>query len=104
MPLPERTYTRREKAQRAKLLFQGAKRCAGDISRIEKQIERIDQAAEDRARLEIQAHARLLETAKHDVANARVAERCARGDEKATARQQRKDAEKRLRAVERARR
>lgn len=98
-----RVYTPAEKAQRARLLLKGAKRCSGDISRIEAQIDRIDQAAEDRGRREYEAHARRLNEAKDALAAARVAERCAVGrEEKNRARGARKEAEKRLRAVERA--
>ncbi len=96
-------YTRTEKAQRARLLFKGAKRCSGDVSSIEAQIERIDQAAQDRGRREHEAHARRLNEAKDALATARVAERSAPSrDERQRAKGERRDAEKRLRAVERA--
>lgn len=101
--MPTRVYTRAEKAKRARLLVKGARRSAGDVSAIERQIERIDQAAEDRGRREAEAHARQLNAAKDALAAARVAERCATTrEERHTARGARKEAEQRLRAVERA--
>lgn len=101
--MPIRSYTAAEKAQRARLLAKGMRGAYGDISRIEKQIERIDQAAEDRGRREADAHARRLGQAKDALADARVAERCATTrEERQAARGARKDAEQRLRAVERA--
>lgn len=99
-----RVYTRAEKAQRARLLLKGAKRSAGDISDIERRLDRIDERAEDRGRREAAAHARQLEAAKDDLAAARVAERCADRVDKQAAKDRRKQAEKRLRLVERARR
>jgi hypothetical protein len=99
-----RVYTRAEKLQRARLIAKGAKRAYGDVSDIERRLERIDAAAEDRGRREAQAHARQLEAAKDELAAARVAERCADRVDKQAAKDRRKAAEKRLRAVERARR
>ncbi|MDT0380598.1 hypothetical protein RM572_17735 [Streptomyces sp. DSM 42041] len=96
-------YTRTEKAQRARLLLKGAKNCSGDVSRIEAQIERIDQAAADRGRREHEAHARRLNEAKDTLAAARVAERTATSrEERQRAKGERREAEKRLRVVERA--
>jgi hypothetical protein len=103
MSLPPRTYTRSERARRAQLVLRGAHRSYGDTSSIDRQIDRIDQAAEDRARREATAYARRLEAARDELAAARVAERCATREERPAARQARKEAEKRLRAVERAR-
>lgn len=101
--MPERVYTRAEKAKRARLLLKGAHRAYGDVSAIDAQIDRIDAKAEDRGRREAEAHTRALNTAKDDLARARVAERCASGrQERQAARETRKAAEKRLRAVERA--
>jgi hypothetical protein len=99
----DRTYTRSEQLRRARLLAKGAHRAYGDTSSIGRQLDRIDQAAEDRARREAQAYARQLATARDELAAARVAERCATREDRTAARQARKDAEKRLRAVERAR-
>lgn len=97
-----RVYTRAEKTRRAALLIKGTKRAAGDVTAIEAQIEKLDQAAEDRGKREAAAHARRLEEAKDALAAARVAERCAGRESKATAKQARRDAEKQLRLVERA--
>jgi hypothetical protein len=96
-------YTKAEKAKKARLLMKGAKRSAGDVSGIEKQIDRIDEAARERGRREAEAHRRALDAAKNDVAAARVKERSApRGPERQAAREARRAAEKRLRLVERA--
>ncbi|MGH3309738.1 MAG: hypothetical protein ACRDP3_03995 [Streptomyces sp.] len=96
-------YTNSEKAKRARLLFKGAKGSYGDTSRIDKQIDNIDRAAQDRGEREAAAHKRALDNAKDDVATARVRERSApRGPERQAARKDRQEAEKRLRLVERA--
>lgn len=101
--MPIRSYTSSEKAKRARLLAKGMRGAYGDVSAIERQIERIDAAAEDRGRREADAHARQLNAAKDALAAARVAERCATSrEERQAARSTRKDAEKRLRAVEQA--
>ncbi|MGW7521211.1 hypothetical protein ACWGJ2_37110 [Streptomyces sp. NPDC054796] len=103
--MADRIYTRSEKLTRAGLLVKGAKQSAGDISRVERQIDAIDRRAEDRARAEADAHAAALSAARKEVAAATVAERTTpRGPERAKAREKRKAAEKHLRAVERARR
>ncbi|GAB2799489.1 hypothetical protein [Streptomyces daliensis] len=103
--MADRLYTRTEKLTRARLLAKGAKRSAGDISRIERQLDAIDRRAEDRARREAEAHSAALKAARDAVATATVAERTApRGPERAQAREKRKAAEKHLRSVERARR
>lgn len=101
--MADRIYTRGEKAQRARLLVKGARGAYGDVSRVEAQIERIDQAAEDRGRREAEAYERLLKTAKDELAAARVTERCAAREDRTEAREARKAAERRLRHVERAR-
>lgn len=96
-------YTRAEKAKRAKLLFQGAKRSAGDVSSIERQLERLEEKAADRTRRERAAWQRQHETARDELAAARVAERTASRAGRPEAKRARQDAEKRLKAVERAR-
>jgi hypothetical protein len=101
--VPERVYTRAEKTQRARLLLKGARGAYGDTSTIEARLDRIDARAADRARREQAAYARRLNEAKDTLAAARVAERTATSrDERQRAKGERKDAEKRLRAVERA--
>lgn len=103
MTLPARTYTTAEKAKRARLLLKGAHGAYGDTRSVEKQLDRIDQAATDRATREAKAYAKLLDTARDAVAAARVAERAATGSDRQAARDARKAAEKRLRDVERTR-
>ncbi|MGW7518723.1 hypothetical protein ACWGJ2_24360 [Streptomyces sp. NPDC054796] len=103
--MADRLYTRTEKLSRARLLAKGAKKSAGDISPIERQLDAIDRRAEDRAHREAAAHAAALKAARNEVAATTVAERTApRGPERAAAREKRKAAERHLRAVERARR
>ncbi|WP_461026773.1 hypothetical protein, partial [Streptomyces sparsus] len=92
-----------EKAKRAKLLLKGAHGAYGDTSRIERELDRIDRDATDRARGEQAAWQRQYDVARDALAAARVAERCADRTEKPTAKAARVAAEKRLRAVERAR-
>lgn len=104
MTLPARTYTAAEKAKRARLLFKGAHGAYGDTSRIERELDRIDRAAADRADREAAAHGKLLDKARKAVAAARIEERAARGKDRSPARDARKAAEKRLRDIERARR
>ncbi|OEV03815.1 hypothetical protein AN219_37695 [Streptomyces nanshensis] len=96
-------YTKSEKWKRARLLAKGAKGSYGDVSGVEKQLDRIDQAAQERGEREAKAHRRALDNAKDEVATARVKERSApRGPERQAARRDREQAEKRLRLVERA--
>jgi hypothetical protein len=102
MATPTRLYTRSEKLKRARLLAKGAHNAYGDTSSIDRQIDRIDTAAEDRARREREAHQRAVNDAKDELAAARVAERCAPRQERQAAREARRAAEKRLRLVERA--
>ncbi|GGO46438.1 hypothetical protein GCM10012287_16770 [Streptomyces daqingensis] len=101
-PMATPVYTKAEKAKRARLLLKGAKRSAGDVSGIERQLDRIDAAARDRGRRKAAAHQRTLDAAKDEVAQARVKERTApRGPERQAARETRRAAERRLRLVER---
>ena len=100
--MPTRIYTKSEQAKRARLLLKGAKGAYGDTAAIERQIDRIDAAAEDRGRREAEAHQRELNAAKDAVAAARVKERSASRTERQSARATRKAAEQRLKAVERA--
>lgn len=96
-------YTRSEKARRAKLLFQGAKNSAGDVTKYERELDRIDQQAADRTSRERAAWQRQFDAARDDLAAATVAERVANREDKPAAKRARQDAEKRLKAVERAR-
>jgi secreted protein with Ig-like and vWFA domain len=96
-------YTKAEKAKKARLLLKGAKGAYADTSKVERELDRIDEAARERGRREAEAHQRALSAAKDEVAAARVLERSApRGPERQTAREARRAAEKRLRLVERA--
>ncbi|MFG3254950.1 hypothetical protein [Streptomyces sp. NPDC048172] len=103
MQAPPRKYTRKEKLTRAGLLVQGAKGAYGDIGKVERAIETIDARAEERAREETAAWEREVKAARADVAAAKVRERAARGADRTAARQTRREAEKRLKAVERTR-
>ena len=100
--MAERIYTASERAKRARLLVKGAKGAYGDTSAVERELERIDAVAEDRARREAAAHQRELERARDELATAKVRERAAVNGERSAARAARKNAESRLRAVERA--
>lgn len=99
-----RVYTPAEKRKRAWLLLRTSKQAVADAvdPRLERQIDRIDQQAEDRGRREGAALAQLLETAKQQLATARAEERAASRPDKTTARQTRQKAERRLREVESA--
>lgn len=100
--MAERIYTTAEKARRARLLAKGVRNAYGDTSKVEREIERIDAVAEDRARREAVAYQRELGAAKDAVATARIRERAATRQERDTARRVRRDAENTLRAIERA--
>jgi secreted protein with Ig-like and vWFA domain len=95
-------YTKAEKAKKARLLLKGAKGAYGDTSKVDRELDRIDEAARERGRREAEAHQRALNEAKDEVAAARVRERCAPRAERQAAREARRAAEKRLRLVERA--
>lgn len=101
-----RVYTGSEKRRRRALLLRGAKQAFADAvdPRIERQIERLDTAAEERGAREAAALARLLEQAKDDLAAAKAVERTAAREDRATARQARRDAEQQLRRAETAHR
>lgn len=100
--MPNRTYTRGEKAQLARLLFKGTKNAYGDVSDIEKRIDRINEGAEQRWRREHDAHTRQIEHARNAAAAARVAERSADRASRSAARDARRKAEQTLRRVEQA--
>lgn len=96
-------YTRSEKAERAGLVAKGAYKAYGDTSAIERKVEKIDDRAADRYQREVKAHTRQLDAAKDEVAAAKVREKAASGSDRSAARAARKDAEKKLARVERAR-
>jgi hypothetical protein len=98
--MPERIYTPAEKAKRARLLLKGARNAYGDTSAIERQIDRIDEKAEERARMvaaetaraEKEA-ARLLAAAKADARTVRQRGRAAAIKAKADAKVQQRAAQ-----------
>ncbi|MFE9391204.1 hypothetical protein [Streptomyces sp. NPDC006784] len=98
------TYTTSEKARRTRLLAKGARRAYGDITAIERELDRIDERAADRYEREQRALDRQVDQAKDQVAAAKAAEKAADYSERQAAKQARKDAEDRLRRAERARR
>ncbi|MFE2024606.1 hypothetical protein ACFW9V_05545 [Streptomyces hygroscopicus] len=99
-----RSYTPAEKRKRAWLILRGAKQAAADAvdPKIERQIDRIDAAAEERGRLEAQALYRQNEKAKAELATAKAAVRAASREDKAAARTALAQAEKRARATAQA--
>lgn len=100
-----RTYTTAERRQRAALLVRGSRQAAAGTrvdARIERALDRIDQAAEDRYRREQAAALRLVEQARDAVAAAKAAERAASRQERPAARTARKQAEQALKRAEQA--
>ncbi|NEW76457.1 hypothetical protein [Streptomyces rhizosphaericus] len=99
-----RSYTPAEKRQRAWLLVRTAKQAAADAvdPKLNRQLDRIDQAAAERGQREAAALVRQDEKAKATLAAAKAAERAARGKDRAAARDARKEAERRARATEKA--
>lgn len=104
MSTPTRIYTPAERRKRAALLARGTRQAFADAvdPRIQRQLDAIDRAAQDRAAREHAALARQWETAKDEVATARARERTAPKEERAAAKEARKQAEKRLQLAERA--
>ncbi|MFB6675588.1 hypothetical protein ACFCWG_24820 [Streptomyces sp. NPDC056390] len=100
--MPE-SYTRRENRQRVGLTFRGVRRAiaGADMSDLEARGDRIRDRAEERGEREQAVEIRNVNNARNEVAAARVAERQARGSDKADARNARKQAEADLRRVER---
>ncbi|MEU0278430.1 hypothetical protein [Streptomyces sp. NPDC006195] len=98
------SYTPAERRRRAWLIARGVKQAAADAvsPRIEAEIGRIDDRAEERGWRETNAMRDQLETAKDAVATARTAERTAARDDRNAARQARRDAEETLRRTEKA--
>ena len=97
-------YTPAERRRRAVLLAKGARKAFAGASTaaIDRQLDRIEQAAADRWRRDAEAALRLLERCKDELAAARARERAASRADKARARQERKAAEAALRRAERA--
>ncbi|CAL9403715.1 hypothetical protein SUDANB106_01522 [Streptomyces sp. enrichment culture] len=104
MSTPTRIYIPAERRRRAALVARGAKQAFADAvdPRIQRQLDAIDAAAEDRAAREQAALLRQVEDAKNELATARAAEKAASREERAAAKTARKAAEDRLRRCERA--
>ncbi|CDR07326.1 hypothetical protein [Streptomyces iranensis] len=99
-----RSYTPAEKRKRAWLILRGVKQAAADAvdPKIERQIDAIDDAAEERGRLEAAALHRQNEKAKAELATAKAAVRAASREDRAAARTALTKAEQRARATEKA--
>ncbi|WHX19321.1 hypothetical protein QFW82_20810 [Streptomyces malaysiensis subsp. malaysiensis] len=99
-----RSYTPAEKRKRAWLLVRTVKQAAADAvdPKLNRQIDAIDAAAEERGRLEAAALFRQNEKAKAELATAKAAVRAASREDKAAARTALAQAEKRARATETA--
>jgi hypothetical protein len=105
MPSPARMYTRSEKAKKAKLALavlgqpEGSRAYQAALDGI----DRINEAAEERHERESALWEGHLAQAQAALSAARVAANCAPRHERAAAKQAVKDAEKRLKTVEKAR-
>ncbi|WP_328860904.1 hypothetical protein [Streptomyces sp. NBC_00306] len=99
-----RIYTPAERRKRAGLILRGSKKALAGIedARIEGQIERLDAAASERFGREAVFARQQLDTAKQDVARAKVAERAAKREDRQAARQATRQAQDALRRAERA--
>lgn len=99
-----RSYTGAEKRKRAWLVVRGVKQAAADAVQpgIDRQIDRIDQAAEERGARDQAAMRSQLETAKTAAAAAKAAERTARPDNRQAAKHARRQAEQDLARTQRA--
>lgn len=103
-----RSYTGRERRQRAWLVLRGTKQAFADAvdPRIDQRIDRIDAVAADRGQREALALMRQNDQAENELATARARERAARGADRQAAREARKTAERRAgdtnRAIRRA--
>ncbi|MEU4171003.1 hypothetical protein AB0F46_29500 [Streptomyces sp. NPDC026665] len=102
------SYTGREKRRKALLIFQAAKQSlAGDRSvdtihdRIKREVERIDERAQERGAAEVAELERRLSTARRSAASAKVTMRTSTGKERATARQEMNSHEQAARRIER---
>ncbi|MEU8823651.1 hypothetical protein [Streptomyces sp. NPDC048636] len=99
-----RSYTSREKRQRAMLILRTTKQAAADAvdPKLNRRIEQIDARAEERGQLEAVALHRQNDKARAELAAAKAAERAASREDRTAARDARKRAEKRARATEQA--
>ena len=98
-------YTSSEMRQRAVLLARGTRQAlaGADIDpRIDRRLDRIDQAAQERHTRESAAALRLVDQAEAEVAAAKALERAAPRTDKAAARQARRQAEDALKRATRA--
>lgn len=98
-----RSYTAAEKRKKAALVLKGARGAYGDTGRIEAQIDRINERAEERALLELQALKSAEAAAERALAQAKAAERGASRTERASARSAVRDAKTALDRAVRAR-
>ena len=101
-----RSYTGRERRERARLILRTTRQAfAGSDAideRANRRIDRIDATAADRGAREAAALHRQHETAKNDLATAKAAERAAKRTDRPAARTARRTAEDRVRDTERA--
>jgi hypothetical protein len=102
------SYTAAEKRRKAWLVLKAGKQSlAGDRNadtiddRIKREVERIDERAEERGKAEVAELERRLSQARRDAASARVTMRTSSGKERGAARQQMNDHEQTARRIER---
>ena len=101
-----RSYTGREKRERARLILRTTRQAfAGPDAidaRLNDRLDRIDERAADRGAREAAALYRQNETAQDELAKAKATERAAKRGDRPAARTARRAAEDRLRDTERA--
>jgi acyl CoA:acetate/3-ketoacid CoA transferase beta subunit len=97
-------YTSAERRQRTALLLRGGRRAlaGAGTAQVDRQLDRINQAATDRYAREAAAALRLVDQAKTAVAAARATERAADRKGRPAAKQARRQAEQALTRAERA--
>ncbi|SDN81316.1 hypothetical protein [Streptomyces wuyuanensis] len=102
--MTDRIYTSAERRRRAGLILRGSKKALAGIedARIDRAIDRIDDAATERYGREAAAARQQLEKAKQATAAARVAERAAKREDRQAARKAREAAQDAERRAERA--
>ncbi|MGY5069376.1 hypothetical protein [Streptomyces griseus] len=98
------SYTRAESRERAKLFRKGFRQALADCvdPALQKKIERIDQAAAERGRRELNALYAVRENDRQAVATAKARVRTASRQDKAAARDVLRQAEQQLKRSERA--